>query len=568
MSTLRFEVSDTPPTLLSVGLAIQMVLLTIAGIVITPAIVIRAAGESSSYLEYAGFAVLIVSGLCTILQARPWWRIGSGYILMMGTSGAFIAVSISALQHGGPFLLGSLVVVSSFVQFLLAFKLSTLRKIITPTVGGIVVMLIPVTVMPIGFDMMNASYSANLPWGAPLVAGLTVLIGVGLGIRAKGILRLWTPIIGIFVGTVVAIVFGMFDTTEINQASWVGVPTFSGIDWNVSLDASFFALLPSFIFVTIIGMVETIGDSIAIQRVSQREIKSPDYRVVQGAIAADGVGNFLSGLMCVVPNTTYSSSVAIAELTGVAARRIGFFIGIGFLIAAFLPKLLAFIVSIPAPVMGGYLLIVMGMLFVVGIRMVARGGIDYRNGLVVGISLWVGVGFQYQFIFPELLTGFWGEMLQNGMTAGGLTAIFLMLLWNITSSRTVKTRTAHDDQTMGFLGSFIGDHASRWRVSQSLRDNLVLANEETLNLVAAERDKTQPRSVQLSMHKELNVISLEYAFATDLDNIEDRIALLQEAPDEVSIDDFSLKILRHIATHVEHQKYFDLDIITVKVSSS
>lgn len=568
-SPLRYEVNENPPTPLAFGLALQFTILAIAGIVVTPAIVIQAAGESTSYLKYAVFASLVVCGLCTFLQARPVWRIGSGYILLMGTSGAFIAVSIAALQAGGALMLGALVLVSSFMQFAFAFKLSWLRKVVTPAVGGVVIMLIPVTVMPIAFDFFSNVPEEHLSFGAPFVVFLTVLVGVGLGILAKGMLRLWTPVIGIVIGTVTASIIGMYDFTPVREAAWIGIPNFAEMSFDFSLTssfyASFFTLLPSFIFVTIIGMVETIGDSIAIQRVSQRKPRSPDYRVVQGAVGADGLGNLLSGCLAIVPNTTYSSSISVTELTGVASRRVGMFIGGIFLVAAFLPKLQAIIVSLPPPVVGAYLLIVLGLLFVVGLQMVARSGLDYRTGLIVGISMWVGIGFQYKFIFPGLFTGMWGDLLQNGMTVGGLTAIFLMLLWRVTSSRRIKTQCDLKPETIHELQSFLEQVCNRWRLSEETRSNIELANEETLHILQQSRSDDEQRKLSISVHKELNVIELEYVLALDLENIEDRVAMLQESPGEFNEDDYSLRILRHISAHVKHEKYFDVDFLSVKV---
>ena len=73
----------------------------------------------------------------------------------MGTSGAFIAICVGAIAQGGPAMLATLVVISSLFQFLLAWRLSLLRRILTPTVAGTVIMLIPVTVMPIVFGMLG-----------------------------------------------------------------------------------------------------------------------------------------------------------------------------------------------------------------------------------------------------------------------------------------------------------------------------------------------------------------------------------------------------------------------------
>ena len=78
---------------------------------------------------------------------------------------------------------------------------------------------------------------------------------------------------------------------------------------NLTPGVEFWALLPAFIIVTMVGAIETVGDGIAIQQVSRRRPRATDFRVVQGALNADGVGNLLSGLMGTLPNTTYSSSL-------------------------------------------------------------------------------------------------------------------------------------------------------------------------------------------------------------------------------------------------------------------
>ena len=66
----------------------------------------------------------------------------------MGSSGAFLAVWVSALEQGGPGLMASLIVIAALFQFGLATKLSLFRRISTPTVAGTVLMLIPITIGP------------------------------------------------------------------------------------------------------------------------------------------------------------------------------------------------------------------------------------------------------------------------------------------------------------------------------------------------------------------------------------------------------------------------------------
>ncbi|MYF63681.1 MAG: hypothetical protein F4183_04205, partial [Rhodothermaceae bacterium] len=99
---IRFDPSENPPLPLTIGMGLQLALLSIGGVVLTPAIIIRSAlGDGANeYLAWAVFAAVVVCGISTILQALGKFRVGAGYILLMGTSGAFIGVCIGALVKG------------------------------------------------------------------------------------------------------------------------------------------------------------------------------------------------------------------------------------------------------------------------------------------------------------------------------------------------------------------------------------------------------------------------------------------------------------------------------------
>ena len=567
---IRFEPDDRPPAALTAGMGIQFAVLTIAGIVLTPAIVIRAAGESDSYLTWAVFAAAIVSGISTILQSVRFGRIGAGYVLLMGTSGAFIAVCVTALVEGGPGLLAVLVVASSLFQFLLASRLSLFRRLITPVVAGTVLMLIAVTVMPLIFDMVSASPEGKSDWSAPTSALVTIVLVVAIALKSSGSLRLWAPVIGVVAGSIAAAAFGLYDLDQVADAPWVGVPDGGWPGFDVSFGAAFWSLLPAFVIVTIIGAVETIGDAVAIQRVSWRKPRAVDYRVVQGAVAADGTGNLLSGVAGTVPNTTYSTSVSVTELTGVAARRVGVAIGVIFVMLAFLPKFLALVLAIPDAVVAAYVTVLMALLFVVGMRIVSEEAADYRKGLIAGIAFWLGVGFQNNLIFPDYLEGFAGGFLENGMTSGGLVAIVLTLFTEATQARRHRLRTslalAELPRIQQFLNSFAARHG--WATAMSQRLDAV-AEETLVTMLEAEQTGDAPtdRALRVTASKQDGRAVLEFVAAARGENIEDRLAVLDEPTADRPVErDVSLRLLQHYATSVLHQQYHELQIVTVHVN--
>ena len=569
---VRYAADEKPPAPLAFGLGLQLAMLTIAGIVLTPSIVIRAGGGSDTYLSWAAFAAVAVCGVTTIVQAVRVGRIGAGYVLLMGTSGAFIAVCIGAMAQGGPALLATLVIISSFFQFALAARLSLVRRIFTPSVAGTVIMLIAVTVMPIIFDMLGKAPEGAPALAAPVSAGVTIAAIVGIALAAKGVWRLWAPVIGVVVGSAAGGAFGIYDFARVAEAAWIGFPEGGWPGFDLDFGPAFWALLPAFVLVTLVGAIETVGDSIAIQHVSWRERRAVDYRAVEGAVAADGMGNLLSGLFGTIPNTTYSTSISVTELTGVAARRVGVAVGLIFLVLALLPKALAIVLAVPGPVVAAYATVLLAMLFVVGMRIVVQDGIDYRKGIVVGVSFWIGVGFQNGVIFPEYFAEFAGGLLQNGMTAGGAAAIFLTICLEAAKPRRRRMETAFDDSAFPAVSGFLRQFASRNAWSGDTAQRLDAIGEEALATLmqgSGERGERRPRRLRVSASRDDGGAILEFIVASGEDgNLEDRIAVLGEhtagTPAEHEI---SLRLLRHLASSVRHQQYHDTDIVTVHVKA-
>ncbi len=571
---VRYEPDERPPPLLAGGLGIQLAVLCIAGVALTPAIVVRAAGGEASYLSWAVFGAVLVSGITSVIQAVRVGRIGAGYVLVMGTSGAFIAICVGAIAQGGPAMLATLVVISSLFQFLLAWRLSLLRRILTPTVAGTVIMLIPVTVMPIVFGMLTQVPADTPTLAAPLSALVTALAIVGISLKATGVLRLWAPVIGIVAGCGVAGYFGLYDVGSIAAASWVGLPQGGWPGFDLDFGPVFWGLLPAFVFVTLVGAIETVGDGVAIQRVSWRKPRAVDFRAVQGAVSADGVGNLFSGLMGTVPNTTYSTSISVTALTGVGARSVGVALGVSFVVVAFIPKALAVVLAIPGPVAAAYITVLLGLLFVVGMRIIVQDGVDYRKGLIAGVSFWIGVGFQNGVIFPEHVSGIAGGLLENGMTAGGMTAILLTLFMELTAPRRRRIQTPFEIASLPKIREFLQAFAARSGWGEAMAHRLDAAAEEAiLTLLRHDEEEEETgetrskRRLLLTAHKEAGGAVLEFIAAPGEENLEDRIAVIGEGSDDAPEREVSLRLLRHLASSVHHQQYHDTDIVTIRVDA-
>ena len=564
---LRYQPDERPPAALAVGLGLQIAVLTLAAIILVPTIVMRAAGASEGYLTWAVFASVAICGVATILQSVRAGRIGTGHLVVVAASTAYISVCISAVSAGGPALLATLVMVSSLVPFVLSAQLSLFQRVLTPTVSGTVIMLIPVTVMPAVFELLADVPEGSPAMAAPLSAGLVVAIIAGIALKAAGALRLWAPVIGVLVGSGVAAFFGLYDVERIVEAAWVGVPVAEWPGFELDFGPLFWTLLPSFLLVSVIATVRTVSGAVAIQRISWRRRRAVDFRAVQGAITMDGLSNLLSGLAGTTPNTATTVGASVTELTGVAARSVGVAAGTIFVAVAFLPKVLAVVLAIPGPVFAAYLGVLLAMLFAIGLKIAVREGLDYRNGLIVGVAFWVGVGFQNDLVFPEQVAEFAGGLLRNGVTAGGLAVILMTLFVELTKPRRSRIEAAFDLSVLPRIREFLGAFASRNGWDAAMAERLDAASEETL-LTLVRQENVDERRLQLVAYREGSGAVLEFVVASRDENVQDRLALLGDEPGEAPIEEeVSLRLLRRLASSVRHRQYSGMDVVTVRVAA-
>ena len=570
---IRYEPDERCPHAVSIGVGLQGVLLILAPVVVNVAVVFRAGGQSEGYLSWAVFAALVVGGVTTALQAVRIGRLGAGHVIITGPGPIFIGVCITALVEGGPATMASLVVVSALSQFALAAWLPMLRRIITPVVSGTAIMLIASTVVPIALNLLDDVPEGAPAAAAPSIAAVTLVVATALALRGSGAWRLWSPLIGIVAGCAVAALFGAYDFQRVIEAPWVGVPSAEWQGLDLTPGAEFWALLPVFVIVTLMLAINSISDGIVVQAASRRRPKATDFRVVQGALNANGVGVLLSGIAGTLPTMGYTAgSTSLISLTGVAARSVGLCIGAIFVGLALLPKVVTLLLVIPGPVAGVYFVILMGLLFVAGMRTVLQEGLDFRNATITGLAYWIGVGAQNQAIFADYLHGAWSTLFSSGLTVGAFTAILLTAFLELTRPRRRRLDVEFSVAAQPKIDAFLVALTSRLRWNSASRERLRAAGEETLlsllERAGGEDAAGGDRRLIVLARPDGEAVELELLAVLKDKNLEDRIAYLNEQVEALDETDVSVRLLQHYATSVRHRKYHGVDIVMVRVEGS
>jgi xanthine/uracil permease len=550
---ILYSVNEKPPLWLTLVMGLQHVLLIYSSIVFLPVIIGRAAGAPLEHILFASFAAGVASGIVTLIQVVRLGPIGTGYTLFMGSSAAYLAGSIATLKAGGFPLLATLSILVAPVEFLMAYFLRFLRHIVTPVVGGVILLLVVLSLVPLSLhEWMGENHELFYgSWQNFLTGQITLGVLLGLSLFGSKNQRVWAPILGLAAGLSVAWAFGLFNIpTPPMDFPWFG--SFRG-DWpGLTLDLGLEQLpvLGAMALLTMINGVQAIGNSMAIQQIAHRRPRPIDYGVVQGTMYADALGNVLSGIMGTVPNETYSENISIQKVTGVASRTVGVCGALLLIALPFSPKISLFLVHLPTPVFGGFLMGLAAMMLPTGLELVFSNGITHRTGLLVGVSVCIGLVAESGKFFNDLFPISLGVFLNNGVAAGGLAVITLSLLFKITENRGYAAKIPSGPKNLPLLSEHVQKAVEVLDLSDEQALRLELACEEIfLHITRTDGENTLALRVKW-VEEELGVEIIYGQNLGDIAGIKMPANLLA-APEE-DLDNLGLALL-HQVVHDFHQ---------------
>ena len=334
---------------------------------------------------------MLMSGITTLLQVLPIkigkFRIGSGLPLVVGTSFAFVpTMNKVGLSYGIPGILGG-TLLGAVIEILMGIFIKPLKKIFTPLVVGPVLIAVGLNLMPTGIRYFAGGNGAE-DFGSwqNLVLGFTVFLIITLINRfGKGMLKNLAILIGIAVGYTIAIFMNKVNFAPLAEAAWFELPKLMHIKPEFHLEA-----VISFAAVYIIVGLETLGNMTGMTSAAlDRDIKPEE---ASGGIIANGLTSIIGALFGTFPNSAFGQNTGLVSMSKIVNR---FAIGTGaiiMLIAAFIPKIGAIFSAMPASVLGGAVISVFAMIFLNGVKMIAKEGFSPKNIQILSITFGLGYG--------------------------------------------------------------------------------------------------------------------------------------------------------------------------------
>lgn len=433
-----YAVDDKPGLTESFFAALQHVLASFVGI-ITPTLIIGGVLGLAAEIPYLISMALFVSGVGTVIQARRVGPVGSGLICVQGTSFAFLGTilatgfTVKATGGNNDEVLATIFAVcflAAFVEVFISFFISKLGKIIKPVVTGVVITTIGIYLIKVGMTDIGGGQwlLTNMPEKfastSNLIVGFSVVALVVLLNASKNQwVRLTAVVVAMILGWLLAFVLGIANF-KLGEFDLIAIPLPFKYGFNVD-----FGALIAFGFLYLITAIESTGDITANCAVSKLPVRGPSYLArIRGGILGDGVNSMIAALFNTFPNTTFSQNNGVIQLTGVASRYIGLWIGSILIILGLFPVIGAILQNIPKPVLGGATLVMFGTVAAAGVKILASEKINRRSLLIIAVSLGLGLGVSFvPELFanaPKLVTAIFG----SAVTVSGITAIIMTLV--------------------------------------------------------------------------------------------------------------------------------------------
>jgi NCS2 family nucleobase:cation symporter-2/xanthine permease XanP len=225
-------------------------------------------------------------------------------------------------------------------------------------------------------------------------------------------------------GYIVCAVFGWLHAPPASDRGWITLPRF--LPHGLAFRWEFFF---PFAFIYVVSVIESLGDMTATAQLSGLKTRGAEHGLrMRAGIYADSATSIVSALIGSFPSTTYAQNNGVIQITGVASRHVGRWMAAILALLGIFPFVARWVSAMPPAVLGGLALLLFGLVSVAGLRLISHAGLSHRNGLVIAISLGIGIGAPTSAQWLETLPAFLHTLLESGISAGGVTALLLNFL--------------------------------------------------------------------------------------------------------------------------------------------
>ena len=301
--------------------------------------------------------------------------------VFLGSSFAFITpiITISTMYNDYSYVQGGIVVVGLIYALMsfIVYKIGVdkINKILPSHVVGAMIIVIGLSLVP--------SAVTNIQTNS-MVALATLGISLLITFFGKGFIKQLGILIGVVCGYLLSLCLGIVDTSVIQNASLIALPTLSLPKF--SLEA-IMVIAP----LSLCTLCEHIGDITTNGTVVGKDfVKDPG---LHKTILGDGLATLVAGLLGSVPNTTYGENTSLLAITKNYNPKLLRRTAMIAIVLSFIGIFGAVLQSVPACVIGGISLQLYFMIAWIGVKNIKdnKSYKSIKKLIVIAVILIVGL---------------------------------------------------------------------------------------------------------------------------------------------------------------------------------
>lgn len=368
----KYSLNDRPRAAAMVMYAVQWLLIAVP-VVLTSAFVARLQYDTLAEQTLYTQKLFAVMGLTMIVQSL--W--GHRLPLVAGPA-AVLLVGVMASIASSPEVIYTSIAVGGALVALLATTgwIKKLQPLFTPRISIVMMALIAFTIVPVFLRLIFADAEH---YGLSFVMALVLSIAmVVANNRLRGMWKSAVVLIALVVGSAAYFAFAGLPSLEGATAAGAGrlfiTPKFD-VGVIVAFLICYIALL-----INELGSVQSVSAYVEADNVPKRSTRG---------VALTGVMNVVAGAMGVLGPVDYTLSPGVIAATGCASRYPLALTGVGLVICALFPQLVAVLSAIPSPVMGVVLLYLMAAQVAAAFQMsgTMSAAKDFNGALTIGLPI-------------------------------------------------------------------------------------------------------------------------------------------------------------------------------------
>lgn len=407
----------------TISISVQHLLIALPAIISVPVLFGAIIGLNQEEMVRIIQISIFISGVMTLLHGIYYKGIGSRAPMVMGADMAIVAVGIRAASMLNLRTFFAMMLIAALGAYLVSLLVSRGFKLISPAVVLSTMLIYSISFLPISLDwFLGGVGSPDYGSTRNILVGAAVLsFTLFLNQYGRGILKFGSIGLGMVLGFAISLPLGLIKWTS-QTGAWISMPKLLPYTPEFSLDTVVF-VLPIIVVLIVKQLMDLYMYSKQMQLSEEEE-----QDLLKRGMKTNAIGYLLTFVLGGIPTSAQTQNFGVSSFLQVTSKKSILITGLILMIVGLVPKLAAWLVFIPLPVLGALSMLLIASLFNMSISTVKHFKWTSKAVTVLSLSFLFGLLALFKPDSGVSINQSFRIILQSGITMSFISGILLELV--------------------------------------------------------------------------------------------------------------------------------------------